>query len=118
MFAPVLLEVGFDNLMWHFGKSDKPISTWVVRPLLFGIAVIVVIESVVDNEEWWQVLAVVFCYHFLFFNYLINWTLKRPFFYLSKKNLADRLLANIPSWPRLFLQMWLLLVAIMGMYRW
>ena len=114
MLAPAFLEVGLDNLMWKLGLDDKPLSTWVARPIFFVLASWLVVR--LNGQEWWQVLGVIGFYHLLFFPYLINWSLGRKFFYLSDKNPFDRLLKRAPNYPRLWLQIMLAIVVVCVYY--
>ena len=110
MLLPVPLEAAFDAILWARGKSDKPISTWVFRPLVFaGCFLWANSYGLVD---WWQILVLMGAYSFMFFNYLINAIRKEPFFYLSDGNWFDRQLKRLHNWPRLWLQIWLTILAI------
>jgi hypothetical protein len=102
LLVPVYGETLFDYLMWRAGKDDKPVSTFVVRPVLMVTSTIFVF--IVSKKEWWIIVLLILSYHLLFFPLLINVVNNKKLSYLSDTQCYDRLMGRIPFIPRIFFQ--------------
>ena len=110
MFLAVMMaEVGLDNVLWKEGFNDKPGSTILRGVLLITLSLLN--DFYLHDGTWYTTLFLGVSIYFLFFNYIINWTLKKPFFYLGN-SWFDRMLGKLPAWPRLWMQIWILITAI------
>jgi hypothetical protein len=118
---PVGGEALYDWVCWRvFGEGkDKPWSTYIVRPILFLVAITLVIQdpiikTVILDKEWWAVGSVVLADFILFFPLLINLIRGEKWYYVSKtdnKWTYDYWVGKIHAWPRLWLFIWLVLTA-------
>ncbi len=85
MQLPWLVEAAFDAFMWKkfpWDGSDKPWSTWIVRPLV--VAGSTWAASAVGGVEWYYVLPLIIVIYGLIFPFVINWVLGRSWRYESK----------------------------------
>lgn len=105
----MVYEVFFDNILWRTDKNDKPISTIVRGALL--VTASLMNDFYLNEGTWYTSLFLGVAIYFAFFDYIINWTLNRPFFYLGK-NWFDRQLSKIPDYPRLWIQVFVLITSI------
>lgn len=110
MMSPIYLEALFDWLMWQSKdkdgnpRNDKPISTWVVRPLLFAAGGTG--AYFLGDKEWWAVALVMGGYFLALFPLLINWIKNKKPCYLSNGNPYDILMQRIPCAFRIWLLIW------------
>jgi len=115
MLLPIYGEAAFDKIMWNLGFEDKPISTWVVRPMLFIIGGFT--AWMLDDKELWRVALVMGAAFAALFPLLINWVLGKPIGYLSKGNWYDRLMGKIkPDIMRIWLLIWLYITMLCVYY--
>ena len=109
LLLPVYGEALYDALMWWNNKDDKPLSTWLVRPLLMIVAGIAVLLW--DGVEWWRIPPVIFSYFLLLFPLLINWIRGESWDYVSpSSNKYDIFIGRFD--PRLRFGIFTLLVVL------
>jgi len=124
MLFPVYGESIFDALMWKFKGmgSDKPISTWVVRPILFAVGGFVAWWY--GEKELWRVAFVMGTAFLAWFPLLINLVLKYGFkanikiTHLGKgwwDTLLSKTLNKIPI-MRIWFFIWLYITALCTYY--
>ena len=85
MNAPWMVEVTFDSFMWwKFPRdgSDKPWSTWIVRPLAFAGFTWAAVT--VGGVAWYFVLLLSISFFGLIFPLIINWVLGRWWGYVPE----------------------------------
>ena len=109
MLLPFYGEVVFDRIMWKLGKDDKPVSTWVVRPILFLIGGFIAWK--LGDVELWRVIIVMFSGFLAFFNPVIGLVLKQGMCHLGD-HWWDQQIKRIPCMFRLWLFVWLYIVAL------
>ena len=122
MLSPVLLEGAFDKLMWKLkgpGK-DKPLSTWVVRPVLF-IGVWLLVNRLEGGIHWSRPVFLTLAYFGLFFPLFINWLLGEEWYHIAKtdnKWSFDYWIAKLPgNWVYLWIRIWLVITALCVYYQ-
>ena len=113
VLLPCYGEVAFDWLMWKNGKNDKPISTYVVRPVLFLGTVYLLWTT--EGKELWKVSFLVLSAFLAFFPLFINWVRKKDICYTGQ-NPYDKIVAKIPCMARLWLFIWIYIVALCCYY--
>ena len=114
---PVFGEALFDVLMWKWKGmgSDKPISTWIVRPILLAAAVWG--AWYLGDKELWKVALVTGTAFMAFFNPLMGIIVKKDPRHLGD-NLWDNLIKRIPSGiMRIWIFVWIWIVAVC-LYYW
>lgn len=121
---PVGGEALFDWVSWRvFGEGkDKPWSTYVVRPILFLVAIALVVEDpfirvTLLDKAWYEVLPVVVMDFVLFFPLVINLIRGEHPCYLGKGP-YDKFVARVLPYcyVRYWLFVWLTCVANCYLY--
>ena len=121
MQFPWMIEIAFDSVMWYFipkDGSDKPWSTWIVRPLAMAGSTWAAV--VVGGVAWFYVLPLVITFFGLIFPLVINWILGKPWYYVSEtdnKWAFDYWAKKMHDWPYLWLRVWLVITFI-TLYFW
>lgn len=116
MQLPWIAEVVFDAIMWRkylVAGSDKPWSTWILRPLAMAGATWW--ASVVGDVEWYFVLPLIITFFGLIFPLVINWILDEWWGYVAhtdNKWSFDYWVRKIHALPFLWLRIWLVIVFI------
>lgn len=116
MLLPVYGEVIFDNLVWKFkwfGGEDKPFSTWVVRPILFITGCL--LAWWIGDKELWRVGFVMITAFLAWFNPIIGLCLVGKICHLGD-NWFDKLIGRIHCLFRIWLFIWLYIVALCTYY--
>lgn len=107
----IFLEAFILDPIWREGgKSDKPMSTIIRAVLLMFVGVIS--RYWMDDNYLFAAIFYAVTVYFAFFNYVVNWELKKKWHYLGKSWL-DRQLAKMPIMFRVGLQAWVLIVGVM-----
>lgn len=109
--APVILEAFvIDPWFWRHKKDDKPLSNYTRAAILAGVAVI---GRYVFHDNYLVMCFLLPFVWYMAFPYLVNWQRDKPFFYLAN-GWWDRLFKKLHNWPRLWLQIIVVLVVLMA----
>lgn len=110
MLLPIYGEGAFDFLMWKAGKDDKPVSTWVARPVFFAVGTF--LAWIIGDKELWRIGIVMITAFLAFFNPQMGLILKKGICHLGK-GWWDTLIGKIPGCaPRLWLFFWLYILSL------
>jgi len=122
MLSPVLLEGVFDKLMWKWKGpgSDKPISTWVVRPILW-VGSWFAVYYIDADIGWFPPAFLIIAYFGLFFPLFINLLLGVKWYHVAEtdnKWSFDYWVNKIPGkWMYLWARIWLVFTALCVYYQ-
>jgi hypothetical protein len=102
--------------LWHkkLRSANKPIN-YTVHNVYRGAGIVLftwihslfypILPSLIFGLFCWSIF-------FTIWPYYVNLLFGQPFFYLNDSSFTDRLFQKIPTLPRLFLQIWILITIV------
>src|SRR5574343_395647 len=94
-----------DPLFWKGGNDDKPVSTYIRA--VFMIFISFVAWAWLSDCYMWAAFIYGLTLYFGLFNYVVNWSLGKAWFYLGD-NWYDRKLKKVPIIALVFFQLWVM----------